>query len=477
MDDNNDNSIILEHISDISDKIHEYKSFILNEESTKNSIILPFLSIVLGYDIYNPKELIPEYDVSLGVKKSDRIDYALNPSPSVLTKPQIIIECKPLKCDVRNYKDLGQLMRYFSAVNAKFAVLTNGDVYEVFTDNDRDNIMDPEPFCVFSVSDFKPACLEVVKCMSKEFFSIERLTTYAQNLMLFTGAMTALNTTLNDLDPEFTKIVFKKIPGHEHEIVSSKKMEFYRTVLRKATSQWLNNQMQELIDKAKDLSIPPKEQLTLSAQSDQVQYIVRYVDRLIKTHDANGSVDTKKTNNGISLFIKGNKNMVLLHVDSSTDGITIYLDTNPAPNKRDWKRFYLQREEDIHEYGPIIDEAISEYLAKGIMRMSSSTVANGLYAINRPSYSATVRHVDHSWTILKGSTIRSDIQPNLSDRIRSMRTQLVDAHEMSDNVLLVDVECRSGSQATSFIMGSMQSFTALQFIGSIPALRTNPFTR
>ena len=48
----------------------------VTEESTKTSFVLPFIQM-LGYDIFNPAEVIPEFTADIGTKKSEKVDYAL----------------------------------------------------------------------------------------------------------------------------------------------------------------------------------------------------------------------------------------------------------------------------------------------------------------------------------------------------------------------------------------------------------------
>lgn len=31
------------------------------EEATKNALVMPFIKDILGYDVFNPKEVVPEF--------------------------------------------------------------------------------------------------------------------------------------------------------------------------------------------------------------------------------------------------------------------------------------------------------------------------------------------------------------------------------------------------------------------------------
>ena len=59
------------------------------EEATKNALVMPFLQ-VLGYDVFDPLEVVPEYVADVGMKRGEKVDYAILMDGD----PIIIIECK-----------------------------------------------------------------------------------------------------------------------------------------------------------------------------------------------------------------------------------------------------------------------------------------------------------------------------------------------------------------------------------------------
>ena len=54
-------------------KISELKENILTEEATKTSLIMPFFAM-LGYDVFNPVEFVPEFVADVGIKKHEKVD-------------------------------------------------------------------------------------------------------------------------------------------------------------------------------------------------------------------------------------------------------------------------------------------------------------------------------------------------------------------------------------------------------------------
>ena len=67
---------INEKLSQFIDRIATVKDSIQTEEATKTSMIMPFFQL-LGYDVFNPLEFVPEYTADIGIKKGEKIDYAI----------------------------------------------------------------------------------------------------------------------------------------------------------------------------------------------------------------------------------------------------------------------------------------------------------------------------------------------------------------------------------------------------------------
>ena len=122
-------------IKNFSQRIVTLKDSIQTEEATKMSLIVPFFQL-LGYDVFNPAEFCPEYTADVGIKKGEKVDYAI----IVNDEPSILIECK--WCGDSLDKHGSQLFRYFGTSPAKFGILTNGVLYRFYTDLDESNKMD-----------------------------------------------------------------------------------------------------------------------------------------------------------------------------------------------------------------------------------------------------------------------------------------------------------------------------------------------
>ena len=135
-------------IKQISERIETLKANLPTEEATKTALIMPFIN-ALGYDVFNPLEVLPEMCCDIGTKKGEKIDYAIMKDG----EPIILIECKHWEQDLNLHDN--QLLRYFNVSKAKFGVLTNGITYRFYTDLSEPNIMDEKPFLEINMLDLK----------------------------------------------------------------------------------------------------------------------------------------------------------------------------------------------------------------------------------------------------------------------------------------------------------------------------------
>ncbi|PAF47090.1 hypothetical protein BKH46_05065 [Helicobacter sp. 12S02634-8] len=132
-------------IKNLSEKIGAIKNKVTTEEATKNAFVMPFLQ-ALGYDVFDPEVIIPEFTADIGTKKGEKVDYAIMRDG----EPLVIIEVKKHTEVLDDHNN--QLVRYFNAcLTSKFAILTNGIEYRFFSDIDAQNRMDKTPFLIFNL--------------------------------------------------------------------------------------------------------------------------------------------------------------------------------------------------------------------------------------------------------------------------------------------------------------------------------------
>lgn len=157
-----------EQLAKFIKRVESLKGSIQTEEATKTAIIMPFFAL-LGYDVFDPQEFAPEYVADVGIKRGEKVDYAILQDG----KPVIIIEAKAISRSLERQDS--QLFRYFSTTPAKFAILTNGIRYRFYTDLEAQNKMDAIPFLDFDLTQMKDSQIEELKRFQKENFSISKV--------------------------------------------------------------------------------------------------------------------------------------------------------------------------------------------------------------------------------------------------------------------------------------------------------------
>lgn len=168
----------IEKVNQLKERAVNLRDSLETEEATKNALIMPFLN-TLGYDVFNPLEVVPEFVADSRLKKDEKVDYAIMKDG----KPIILIECKKIdndKLDVK--KHAGQLFKYFTASKAKFIILTNGLVYKFFSDIEEPNVLDKEPFFTFNLLEFKENQIETLSEFCKDNFDLEKAYSNAGDL-------------------------------------------------------------------------------------------------------------------------------------------------------------------------------------------------------------------------------------------------------------------------------------------------------
>lgn len=138
------------------------------EEATKTALILPFL-MALDYNVFDPTEVVPEYQADVGVKSHERVDYALLRDG----QPIILIEAKQVGVKLEDERHLTQLFRYWNATPAKVGILTNGIEYRFYGDTDQDNLMDATPFLTINITRMSPRDVASVSAFSKYNYNLE----------------------------------------------------------------------------------------------------------------------------------------------------------------------------------------------------------------------------------------------------------------------------------------------------------------
>ncbi len=224
----------------LADKIMLLKDKIETEESTKHAFVLPFINI-LGYDTFNPTEVVPEFTADLGLKKGEKVDYAIFQDGS----PILIIECKSWKEKLTIHNS--QLFRYFHVTKTRFALLTNGITYQFFTDLDEKNKMDEKPFLEFDITNLKDNVISEIVKFHKSNFDVNKIVNNASLLKYTTEIKKQIDNELQDPSNEFVKLFANKVyPGR----LTEKVVDEFKELVQKGFNQFISEKINDRLNAA-----------------------------------------------------------------------------------------------------------------------------------------------------------------------------------------------------------------------------------
>lgn len=229
-----------DEIKQLADRVAKMKDKIVTEEATKNAFIMPFINC-LGYDVFNPLEVVPEFIADIGIKKGEKVDYAILKDD----KPVILIECKHWSADLDPHNS--QLFRYFHTTSAKFGILTNGVVFRFYTDLIEQNKMDEKPFFEFRIDDIKDMQIEKLKEFHKSYFSLESIINTASELKFMSEIRMLIVKEISEPSDEFTRFFAKSVYP---SIVTPKVLEQFRGLVKRSFSQYVNDAISDRLKSA-----------------------------------------------------------------------------------------------------------------------------------------------------------------------------------------------------------------------------------
>lgn len=239
---------LLDRVMALATKVSQQKATIPTEEATKNAFGMPFISTVLGYDVFDPTEVVPEFTADVGIKKGEKIDYAIVHDGVI----QILVECKKIGDSLRP-EHSSQLFRYFSVTNARIAVLTNGEVYQFFTDLDAPNKMDAKPFLVLDLSDVDPTLIPELHKLSKGTFDLESIISSAGQLKYIGQIKRVLSSQFREPEEDWVRFFTTRVYDGSF---TQRVREQFTPLVAKASSQFLNEQVNDRLATALGATTP-----------------------------------------------------------------------------------------------------------------------------------------------------------------------------------------------------------------------------
>ena len=230
-----------DQIRQLSERVVKLKESTLTEEAAKTALVMPMIQC-LGYDVFNPLEVVPEYVSDIGTKKGEKVDYAIMRENG---EPCILIECKHWAQSLTLHDN--QLLRYFHVTKARFGLLTNGVIYRFYTDLIEPNKMDQQPFLEINMADLKENLIEELKKFHKSYFDVDAIISTASDLK-YTGELKALiQTELNAPSDVLVRYFAKQVyPGQ----LNARMMEYFTALVKKSFQLTVSDQITDRLKTA-----------------------------------------------------------------------------------------------------------------------------------------------------------------------------------------------------------------------------------
>lgn len=349
-------------LQQISERISKLKDTIKTEEATKTALIMPFIS-ALGYDVFNPVEVVPEMDCDLIKNKGDKIDYAI----FLNNEPVMLIECKHWEQNLDLHSC--HLQKYFVASKAKFGVLTNGITYRFYTDLVKTNIMDTAPFLEVNIESIKESQVEELKKFHKSYFDVANILNTASELKYLSELKAQIKEEFNSpsvdlvriltkrvyegavtqkVVDQFTELVRRSLNSHINEVISER-----LNVAIKTTEEVKPVQIEEVLNKESELEETPK--VITTDEELQGFYIVRAI--LAKCVNVKRIAQRDTQSYFTILFDDNNRKPICkLHFN----GRTKYIET--FDSEKHGTKHSIKELEDIYRYSDEIIEAAKSYI-------------------------------------------------------------------------------------------------------------------
>lgn len=246
-------------LEQLQQKVGSLKEQINTEEATKNAFVMPFIQM-LGYDIFNPTEVIPEHICDIGTKKGEKVDYVIKHNDS----PIFIIECKHWKenADAHN----SQLHRYYHVSKTRFGVLTNGIVYNFYTDLEKPNIMDEKPFFTINIEDLKDSSIKILESFTKKDYNLESILDSAEALKYIKAIRKEFEKEIENPSDELVKLLVSRF---FEKPMTANRMISFKEYTKKALTTSINESISFRLKSALSINeqIEKQEQGVKASQS------------------------------------------------------------------------------------------------------------------------------------------------------------------------------------------------------------------
>lgn len=362
----------IDQLKQFAKRVESMKDSLQTEEATKTALIMPFFSM-LGYDVFNPQEFVPEFTADVGIKKGEKVDYAIMKDG----EPVILVECKAITENLDRHDS--QLFRYFGTTSAKFAILTNGQYYRFYTDLDNQNKMDESPFLTINILDIRDNQVPELKKFCKSVFDVDSIFSTASELKYVHEFKNVFMQQLSEPSDDFIRFFLQ---GCYSGAKTQNVLEKFRPVLCKALNDYISETMNDKIKTALGGSggnvlvqdSKPVESTTDNPDSTSQDETGKRVSNIVTTEEEleayfiiknmlSDIVDLhdityKDTESYINILYKANTRKWICRLRLTDSLKTLII---PDENKKETK-YQLQDIYDLQQYKEQLAEVLQRYL-------------------------------------------------------------------------------------------------------------------
>ena len=338
-------------LTDIARRLESQSKHASTEEAVKTAFILPVLQC-LGYDIFNPAEVIPEFTADHGVRRNEKVDYAVSLDGEI----GILIEAKqpgaPLEA-----KHAGQLFRYFAVTDARVAVLTDGIRYLFYADLEKPNQMDERPFFEFNFHNFSDQDVSELSKFTKESFDVDEILGTASNLKYLRALTAEIQREFSDKpSDELVKLFASRV--YEGRLTSQIREDF-ANLLQRAFESMVRNKIKAKLDTAfsaedTEESEPEKPNEIFTTDEELEGFRITQAIAAEIVHPSRVVIRDAKSYCAVLFDDNNRKPIVRLHFNSKQNYIEV-MDANAA-------REPVDSPVDLYTYRDRIQEVLKSYL-------------------------------------------------------------------------------------------------------------------
>lgn len=353
-------------LEQLHQRVDTLKDQINTEEATKNAFVMPFIQI-LGYDIFNPIEVIPEFICDIGTKKGEKVDYVIKRD----NEPILIIECKHWKETVDAHNS--QLHRYYHVSKARFGVLTNGHIYNFYSDLEKPNIMDEKPFFTLDLSNLKDSHIKILENFSKNHFNLENILDSAEGLKYIKAIRSEFEKELSSPSDELVKLLVNRF---FNKPLTAPRVAAFREYTKKAFANSINETISVRLKNALSINeavAPRKEKTKIenidanSEYAEEPKFVTTeeeleaalIIKAILRERIQGARIAFRDTQSYFGILIDDNnrKPVCRLHFNTSKKFIEIF-----HLGKDKGEKAYIESLDDLYNYKTEILQSASNYL-------------------------------------------------------------------------------------------------------------------